>query len=124
MSTQPAARKRVTIHELRRMKEASDRIAVVTAYDATAARLVDAAGAEVILVGDSLGMVVQGHANTLPVTLDQVVYHTAAVSRVTKRVHVVGDMPFMSYQVSAEQAVQSAGRLVQEGGAHAVKLEG
>jgi 3-methyl-2-oxobutanoate hydroxymethyltransferase len=128
MSTQPVARKRVTIHELRRMKEAGDRIAVVTAYDATAARLVDAAGAEVILVGDSLGMVVQGHESTLPVTLDQMVYHTAAVrrglSRSLGRAHLVGDMPFGSYQTSADDAVRSAMRLVAEGGAEAVKLEG
>jgi 3-methyl-2-oxobutanoate hydroxymethyltransferase len=128
MSTQPAARKRVTIHELRRMKEAGDRIAVVTAYDATAARLVDAAGAEVILVGDSLGMVVQGHESTLPVTLEQMVYHTAAVrrglSRSSGRAHLVADMPFGSYQTSTDDAVRSAVRLVAEGGAESVKLEG
>jgi 3-methyl-2-oxobutanoate hydroxymethyltransferase len=128
MSTQPTARKRVTIHDLRRMKEAGERIAVVTAYDATAARLVDAAGAEVILVGDSLGMVVQGHESTLPVTLDQMVYHSAAVrrglARSSGRAHLVADMPFGSYQTSADEAVRSAMRLVAEGGAEAVKLEG
>ena len=104
-------------------------IAVVTAYDATAARLVDAAGADCILVGDSLGMVVQGHDSTLPVTLDQMVYHTAAVRRgMTRggggRAHVVGDLPFGTYQASAEEAVRSAARLVAEGGAEAAKLEG
>ena len=128
MSTQPIARKRVTIHDLRRMKEAGDRIAVVTAYDATAARLVDAGGADVILVGDSLGMVVQGHESTLPVTLDQMAYHSAAVrrglSRSSGRAHLVADMPFGSYQASADEAVRSAMRLVAEGGAEAVKLEG
>jgi 3-methyl-2-oxobutanoate hydroxymethyltransferase len=128
MSTQPTAQKRVTIHDLRRMKEAGDPIAVVTAYDATAARLVDAAGADAILVGDSLGMVVQGHDSTLPVTLDQMVYHSAAVrrglSRSSGRAHLVADMPFGSYQTSPDEAVRSAMRLVAEGGAEAVKLEG
>jgi 3-methyl-2-oxobutanoate hydroxymethyltransferase len=128
MSTQPAARKRVTIQELRRMKEAAEKIAVVTAYDATAARLVDGAGADVILVGDSLGMVVQGHDSTLPVTLDQMIYHSAAVrrglARSSGRAHLVGDMPFGSYQTSADDAVRSAMRLAAEGGVEAVKLEG
>jgi 3-methyl-2-oxobutanoate hydroxymethyltransferase len=128
MSSQTAPRKRVTIHELRRMKEAGDRIAVVTAYDATAARLVDAAGADVILVGDSLGMVVQGHDSTLPVTLDQMVYHSAAVrrglARSGGRAHLVGDLNFGSYQASADEAVKAAMRLVAEGGCESVKLEG
>jgi 3-methyl-2-oxobutanoate hydroxymethyltransferase len=128
MSSQSAPRKRVTIHDLRRMKEAGDRIAVVTAYDATAARLVDAAGADVILVGDSLGMVVQGHESTLPVTLDQMVYHSAAVRRGLARgggrAHLVGDLNFGSYQASADEAVKAAMRLVAEGGCEAVKLEG
>jgi len=128
MSSQPTPRKRVTIHELRRMKETGERIAVVTAYDATAARLVDAAGADVILVGDSLGMVVQGHDSTLPVTLDQMVYHSAAVrrglARAGGRAHLVADMNFGSYQTSADEAVKAAMRLVAEGGAESVKLEG
>jgi 3-methyl-2-oxobutanoate hydroxymethyltransferase len=132
MSSQIAPRKRVTVHELRRMKEAGERIAVVTAYDATLARLVDAAGVEVILVGDSLGMVVQGHDSTLPVTLDQMVYHSAAVRRGLARgpgraggvAHLVADMSFGSYQASADEAVKSAMRLVAEGGAESVKLEG
>ena len=110
------------------MKKSGERIAVVTAYDATAALLVDRAGAEVVLVGDSLGMVVQGHESTLPVTLDQMVYHSAAVrrglARSGGRAHLVGDLPFGSYQTSADDAVRSAMRLVAEGGVEAVKLEG
>jgi 3-methyl-2-oxobutanoate hydroxymethyltransferase len=114
----------VTVPDLTAMKTRHERIVMVTAYDATFARIFDENGIDALLIGDSLGMVVQGHANTLPVTLDHVLYHTAAVCRGARRAHVVADMPFMSYQVSAEQAVLSAGRLVQEGGAHAVKLEG
>ncbi|MFO0582997.1 MAG: 3-methyl-2-oxobutanoate hydroxymethyltransferase [Anaeromyxobacter sp.] len=129
MSSQvPAPRRRVTIHELARMKAAGDPIAVVTAYDATAARWADAANVDVILVGDSLGMVVQGHDSTLPVTLDQMVYHGAAVRRGlakgSGRPHLVVDMPFGSYHASADEAVKAAARLVAEGGAEAVKLEG
>lgn len=100
------------------------RIAVVTAYDISFARLADRAGADVVLVGDSLGMVVQGHASTLPVTLDDMVYHTRAVARGVERAHLVADMPFMSYQASLEDGMRAAGRLVKEGGAEAVKLEG
>ncbi len=129
MSSQPSApRKRVTITDLRRMKGAGERIAMVTAYDATMARLVDDAGADAILVGDSLGMVFQGHDSTLPVTLEHMIYHSAAVrrglSRSQGRAHVTADMPFGSYQASADDAVKSAMRLVAEGGAEAVKLEG
>jgi 3-methyl-2-oxobutanoate hydroxymethyltransferase len=115
---------KVTIHTLKRLKQIGQKICMVTAYDATFARILDDAGADVLLVGDSLGMVVQGHASTLPVTLDQMVYHSAAVSRAARRAHVVGDMPFMSYQVSADEAVRNAGRLVAEGGVAAVKVEG
>src|SRR4051812_30289865 len=97
---------------------------MVTAYDATFGRILDEAGAEVILVGDSLGMVVQGHDSTLPVTMDQMVYHCRAVTRGARRAHVVGDLPFMSYQASPEDAVKNAGRLVAEGGVGSVKLEG
>jgi 3-methyl-2-oxobutanoate hydroxymethyltransferase len=100
------------------------KLAMLTAYDYTTARLLDAAGVDSILVGDSLGMVIQGHPHSLPVTLDEVIYHTRCVSRAVRRALLVADMPFMSYQVSPEQAVASAGRLIQEGGAHAVKLEG
>lgn len=129
MSSQTAPRKRVTVNDLAKMKVAGEKIAVVTAYDATAARLVDQAGVDCILVGDSLGMVFQGHDSTLPVTLDQMVYHTAAVRRGLARqgggrAHLIGDLPFGSYQVSVDEAVRSAARLVAEGGAEAVKLEG
>ncbi len=115
---------KVTIHTLKKLKQIGQKICMVTAYDATFARILDDAGADVLLVGDSLGMVVQGHPSTLPVTLDQMVYHSAAVSRGAKRAHVVADLPFMTYQVSWEEAVRNAGRLVVEGGAAAVKLEG
>jgi 3-methyl-2-oxobutanoate hydroxymethyltransferase len=115
---------KITIHTLRRMKESGEKISVLTAYDAAFARIFDAAGVEVLLVGDSLGMVIQGEKSTLPVTMDQMLYHCRAVSRAAKRAHVVGDMPFMSYQVSTEEAVKNAGRLVAEGGVEAVKLEG
>ena len=115
---------RVTIHTLRQMKERGEKIAMLTAYDATFARLFDEAGADVLLVGDSLGMVIQGHDTTLPVTLEEMAYHCRAVVRGVTRAHVVGDMPFMSYQASIEQGLTAAGRLVKEGGCHSVKLEG
>ena len=121
MQTTP---RRVTIHSLRQMKEKGERIAMLTAYDATFARLLDEAGADVLLVGDSLGMVVQGHETTLPVTLDEIAYHCRAVARGARRAHVVGDMPFMSYQASIEQAMNNAGKLMKEGNCHSVKLEG
>ena len=115
---------KVTIQTLRQMKERGERIAMLTAYDATFARLLDEAGADVLLVGDSLGMVVQGHDTTLPVTLEEIAYHCRAVVRGARRAHVVGDMPFMSYQASYEQGVTNAGRLMKEGTCHSVKLEG
>jgi len=115
---------KVTIHTLKRLKQIGQKICMVTAYDAAFARIFDEAGADAILVGDSLGMVVQGHASTLPVTMEQMIYHCAAVTRGAKRAHVVGDLPFMSYQPSIQEAVKNAGRLVAEGGAESVKLEG
>lgn len=115
---------RVTIQSLRGQKARGEKIAMVTAYDATFARLLDEGGADILLVGDSLGMVIQGHDTTLPVTVDDMVYHCRAVVRGARRAHVVGDMPFMSYQESIEQGMANAGRLVKEGGCHAVKLEG
>ncbi|MDQ3036391.1 MAG: 3-methyl-2-oxobutanoate hydroxymethyltransferase [Myxococcota bacterium] len=120
----PARAARVTVPALRLMKERGERIAVITAYDATFARMLDEGGADVLLVGDSLGMVVQGLDTTLPVTLDEMIYHCRAVSRGARRALVVGDMPFMSYQVSVEDALRNAGRFLAEGGAHAVKVEG
>src|SRR5262245_64955387 len=106
------------------MAARGQRIVMSTAYDATFARMLDEAGADVLLVGDSLGMVVQGLDTTLPVTLDEMIYHARAVSRGAKRAHLVGDMPFMSYQVSIEQALTNAARFLSEGNMHAVKLEG
>lgn len=114
----------VTVPRLAKMKRDAQRITVVTAYDATFARLFDQAGIDVLLVGDSLGMVIQGHDSTLPVTVDEVVYHCRAVARGTRRAQIVGDMPFLSWQVSPEDALRNAGRFLSEGGAHAVKLEG
>lgn len=111
-------------HSANSQSEAPQAIAMVTAYDFTMARLLDEAGVDMLLVGDSLGMVVQGHPNTLPVTLDEIAYHTRAVARGAARAHVVADLPFMSYQVSVAQAVESAGKLLKEGAAESVKLEG
>lgn len=115
---------KITVPALRARKTKGPKIAMVTAYDATMAKLLEAGGADVLLVGDSLGMVVQGLANTLPVTLDEMCYHGRAVARAAVRAHVMGDMPFMSYQASPEQAVQAAGRMLKEGGFESVKLEG
>ena len=115
---------RVTIPALGRRKRRGEPIAMLTAYDHTFARIFDAAGIDVLLVGDSLGNVVQGRDTTLPVTLDEVVYHTRMVARGAQRALVVADMPFGSYQVSPEDAVRSAIQCMKEGGAHAVKLEG
>jgi 3-methyl-2-oxobutanoate hydroxymethyltransferase len=114
----------VTVPDFLSAKGRGTRLAVLTAYDYTMARLLDSAGVDAILVGDSLGMVVQGNENSLSVTLDEMIYHTKLVVRGVRRSLVVADMPFMSYQVSPQQALQSAGRLVKEGGAQAVKVEG
>ena len=115
---------KITVPALRARKAHGPKIAMLTAYDATMAKLLDAGGADVLLVGDSLGMVVQGLSNTLPVTVDEICYHGRAVSRAAVRAHVMGDMPFMSYQASPERAVESAGKLLKEGGFESVKLEG
>jgi 3-methyl-2-oxobutanoate hydroxymethyltransferase len=115
---------KVTIHTLKAMKQRGEKITVLTAYDATFSRLLDEAGVDVMLVGDSLGMVIQGNETTLPVTLDEMIYHCRAVVRGASRAQIVGDMPFMSYQTSVEAALMNAGRLMKEGGCHAVKLEG
>ncbi|MGD8588127.1 MAG: 3-methyl-2-oxobutanoate hydroxymethyltransferase [Chromatiales bacterium] len=113
----------VTIKSLLEMKAAAHKISCLTCYDASFTRLLEAAGVEVLLVGDSLGMVVQGRESTLPVTLDEMVYHTRNVARARQRALIVADMPFMSYR-SSTLALESAGRLMKEGGAHMVKLEG
>jgi len=106
------------------MKAAGKKIAVLTAYDATMARLLDRAGIDIILVGDSVGMVVLGYENTIPVTLDMMIHHTQAVRRGASRALIIADMPFLTYQISADEAIRNAGRLIQEGGATAVKVEG
>ncbi len=115
---------RFTVMDLLNKKSERQKITMLTAYDYPFAHLVDEAGIDMILVGDSLSMVVQGNETTLPVTMDEMIYHTKIVVRSTKRAMVVGDMPFMSYQTSVEEAVRNAGRFVKEAGAHAVKLEG
>jgi 3-methyl-2-oxobutanoate hydroxymethyltransferase len=116
---------KVTTATLRARKATTgERIAVLTAYDVAFARLAEEAGIDVVLVGDSLGMVVQGEQTTLAVTLDEMIYHTRIVSRGVRRAHLVADMPFMSYQASVEDGLRAAGRLLKEGRAEAVKLEG
>ena len=120
----PEKPRKVTVPGLLRKKQRGQRITMLTAYDATFARLIDSCDIDVVLVGDSLGMVVQGHDNTLPVTLEDVVYHTRSVARGMQRAHLVADLPFMSYQESVEVGMRSSGRLIKEGRAEAVKLEG
>jgi len=115
---------KIRVPDLKEKKSRGEKIAMLTAYDATMARLMDQAGVDAILVGDSVGMVVLGYENTLAVTLDDMLHHTRAVMRGASRALVVTDMPFLSYQVNVEEAVRNAGRLLQEGGASAVKLEG
>ena len=113
-----------TVSTLLKQKQSGDKITMLTAYDYTTAKIMDECGVNSILIGDSLGMVMLGYENTLPVTMEDMIHHTAAVSRGAVNTFVVADMPFMSYQVSVEQAVINAGRLIKEGGANAVKLEG
>jgi 3-methyl-2-oxobutanoate hydroxymethyltransferase len=117
-------RKKVTVPELGRMKREGRRITMLTAYDATFTRILEEAGVDMILVGDSLGMVIQGGSTTTTVTMDEMVYHARIVSRGVRAAHLLVDLPFMSYQASVEDAVRNAGRLVKEGGAESVKLEG
>jgi len=114
----------MTIRNIQKMKASGELIAMLTAYDATSAYLSEQAGAPILLVGDSMGMVIQGHQSTIPVTLDHIIYHSQIVVRATERALIVGDLPFMSYKVSAEQGMQNAARLMQESGVGAVKLEG
>jgi len=121
----PTARpaRKITVPEIRARKGGTP-LSMITAYDFTMARLLDEGGADILLVGDSLGMVVQGHPTTLPVTVDEICYHGRAVARGARHAHVVGDMPFMSFQVSAERALENAGKMIKEGGFESVKLEG
>lgn len=113
-----------TVLTLKQQKENGDKITMLTAYDYSTAKLMEEAGINTILVGDSLGMVMLGYEDTIPVTMEDMIHHTRAVTRATKDTFVIGDMPFMSYHVSTEQAVTNAGRLMKEGGCQAVKLEG
>ena len=124
ITAQSTREHRVTIPSLAHRKRRGERISMLTAYDFTFASIFDAAEIDILLVGDSLGNVVQGQETTLPVTLDEVVYHTRLVARAARRAMVVADLPFGSYQISTEDAVRSAVRCVKDGGAHAVKLEG
>ncbi len=114
----------VTRNTLLKMKENNEKIVVLTAYDYYSAKLADEGGVHMILVGDSLGMVIQGESSTLPVTMDEMLYHTKIVSKTAKNAMIIGDMPFMSYQADINDAIMNAGRFLKEAGAHAVKLEG
>ncbi|MDD5681645.1 MAG: 3-methyl-2-oxobutanoate hydroxymethyltransferase [Candidatus Omnitrophica bacterium] len=116
--------KKVTISDLQNKKREGKKITMLTAYDYPMARIIDGAGIDTILVGDSLGMVVLGYDSTVPVTMDEMIHHCKAVRRGTKNAFLIGDMPFMSYQVSKEEAVRNAGRFVKEAGCDAIKLEG
>jgi 3-methyl-2-oxobutanoate hydroxymethyltransferase len=114
----------VTIHDLRARKERGERFVMLTAYDYPTAQILDEAGVPVLLVGDSLAQVVLGYDSTIPVTMDEMLHHTRAVARGTRNALIVGDMPFMSYQISIEEGLRNAGRFLKEGGAHTVKIEG
>ncbi len=115
---------RVTVNQIREMKAKGEKISCLTAYDYATAKIVDEAGIPLILVGDSLGMVVLGYESTIPVTIEEMLHHTKAVTRGAKQAMVIGDMPFMTYHLSVEQALRNATRFIQEAGAQAVKLEG
>lgn len=123
MKKAPASQ-RITVPEILQRKISGTKISALTAYDYTMARLIDVAGIDLILVGDSLGTVIQGNATTLPVSLDHMVYHCQCVTKGVENALVIGDLPFMTYQASIEQALLSSGRLIKEGGVSAVKLEG
>lgn len=115
---------RITTASVVDMKRRGEKISMLTAYDFTMARIIDSAGIDIILVGDSASNVMAGHETTLPITMDQMIYHTSTVVRGAQRALVLADLPFMSYQVTPEEALQNAGRMMKEAGAHAVKLEG
>jgi 3-methyl-2-oxobutanoate hydroxymethyltransferase len=124
MSVHKQEVKRITTHQLREMKNRGEKIAMLTAYDFSMARIIDGAGIDVVLVGDSASNVMAGHETTLPITLDQMIYHAASVVRAVKRALVVVDLPFGTYQGSSGEALRSSIRIMKEAGAHAVKLEG
>ncbi|MBW2631244.1 MAG: 3-methyl-2-oxobutanoate hydroxymethyltransferase [Deltaproteobacteria bacterium] len=115
---------KITTSVVQKMKMEGEKISMLTAYDYSTAAVMDEAGVDIILIGDSLGMVVLGYDSTLPVTMEDMIHHTKAVSRAAKRAMIIGDMPFMSYQISVEEALRNAGRFMKEAGAHGVKLEG
>ncbi len=123
MSTEGKMNK-ITTAALKEMKKKGEKISMLTAYDFPTAAIMDNAGIDLILIGDSVGMVVLGYDSTIPVTMDEMIHHTKIVSRAVKRAMVIGDMPFMSYQASIEEGLRNAGRFMKEAGAHAVKLEG
>jgi 3-methyl-2-oxobutanoate hydroxymethyltransferase len=118
------AQEKITVRSFAKLKQKRERIALLTAYDFHTARILDETGLDAVLVGDSASMVFYGSPNTLPITMDQMVYHTKAVSSAVKRALVIADMPFLSYQTSIQEAIANAGRFLKEGGADAVKLEG
>lgn len=124
MSTHKPDVKRITTHQLREMKNRGEKIAMLTAYDYSMAKIIDGAGIDIILVGDSASNVMAGHETTLPITLDQMIYHAASVVRAAKRSLVIVDLPFGAYQGSSSEALRSSIRIMKESGAHAVKLEG
>ncbi|MDD4876224.1 MAG: 3-methyl-2-oxobutanoate hydroxymethyltransferase [Dehalococcoidales bacterium] len=115
---------RITINQIKNMKQKGEKIVMLTAYDYTTAQMIDKAGIPLILVGDSLGMVVLGYESTIPVTIEDMLHHTKAVVRGTKKTMIIGDMPFMTYHVSIDETLKNAARFIQEGGAQAIKLEG
>jgi len=115
---------RITINQIKDMKQKGEKIAMLTAYDYSTAKIIDEVGIPLILVGDSLGMVVLGYESTIPVTMEEMLHHTKAVVRGTKQAMVIGDMPFMTYHISVDDALKNAARFIQEGGAQAIKLEG
>src|SRR5690606_21099009 len=124
MSVHKHELKKITTHQLQEMKNRGEKIAMLTAYDYSMAKIIDAAGVDVILVGDSASNVMAGHETTLPITLDQMIYHAASVVRAVKRALVIVDLPFGAYQGSSGEALRSSIRIMKEAGAHAVKLEG
>ena len=115
---------RITINQIKDMKQKGEKIAMLTAYDYSTAKIIDEVGIPLILVGDSLGMVVLGYESTIPVTMEEMLHHTKAVVRGTKQAMVIGDMPFMTYHISVDDALKNAARFIQEAGAQAIKLEG
>ena len=124
MSVHKKVYKKITTHSLLEMKQNKEKISMLTAYDYTLAKIVDSGGVDVILVGDSASNVMAGHETTLPITLDQMIYHTASVVRAVDRALIVADMPFGTYQGNSKEALNSAIKIMKESGAHSVKLEG